>query len=84
MEEWRDSEASSASRKRPGMMYVKERKADSICVTEDWWVVMKVLYKESHFGGRVRAWGRERGLAVDILGDRWHEGRRVGKAVSRW
>lgn len=30
MEEWRDSEASSASRKRPGIMYVRDRSADSI------------------------------------------------------
>ena len=35
MEECRDSDASSASRKRPGIMYVKERRADSIDVTED-------------------------------------------------
>lgn len=40
-EEWRDSEASSASRNRPGIIYVRERRADSIDVTEDWWVVMK-------------------------------------------
>ncbi len=41
MEECRDSDASSASRKRPGIMYVKERRADSIDVTEDWFFVMK-------------------------------------------
>lgn len=35
MDEWRDSEASSASRKRPGIMYVRERRADSIDVTDD-------------------------------------------------
>jgi len=41
MNECSDSEASSASRNRPGIMYVKERRADSIEVTEDWFFVMK-------------------------------------------
>jgi hypothetical protein len=57
MEEWRDSEASSASRKRPGMIYVRERRADSIWVTEDWFLVMNVPYIESHFGGSARRFG---------------------------
>jgi len=35
MEECSDSDANSASRKRPGIIYVKERKADSIDVTDD-------------------------------------------------
>jgi hypothetical protein len=35
MEECRDSEAISASRKRPGIMYVRLRRADSICATEE-------------------------------------------------
>lgn len=51
MEECSDSDASSASRKRPGMIYVRERRADSICVTEDWFLVMKELYLESSLGG---------------------------------
>lgn len=46
-------------------------------------MVMKVPYRESHFGGRVRAWGRERGLEVDILGDGWREGRNGDKGVPR-
>lgn len=51
MEEWRDSDASSASRKRPGIMYVRDRKADSICVTEDWLLAMKELYLERRARG---------------------------------
>jgi hypothetical protein len=54
MEECRDSDANSASRKRPGIMYVRERRADSIEVTEDWFFVMKFEYRESHLGGRQR------------------------------
>jgi hypothetical protein len=42
MEECRDSDANSASRKRPGIIYVRERRADSIEVTEDWFFVMKL------------------------------------------
>jgi hypothetical protein len=43
IEECKLSEASSASRNRPGMIYVRDRNADSICVTELWFLVMKSL-----------------------------------------
>lgn len=33
-------------------------------MTEDWFLVMKAPYMESHFGGRVRAAGRREGLVV--------------------
>jgi hypothetical protein len=65
MEECKLSDASSASRNRPGMIYVNDRKADSICVTELWFLVMKSPYMFNHFGGNSRgfvtrhraAWG---------------------------
>jgi hypothetical protein len=43
------------------MIYVRERKADSICVTEDWFLVMKSPYIWSHFGGSEKALGTCRG-----------------------
>lgn len=73
MEECKLSEASSASRKRPGMMYVKDRRADSIWVTELWFLVMNSPYMLSHFGGSSRgfvtrqraAWGVSM-AAIDV------------------
>jgi hypothetical protein len=64
IEECKDSDASSASRNRPGMIYVRERKADSICVTEDWFLVMKSPYIWSHFGGSAKALGTCRGRVL--------------------
>ena len=57
IEECRDSDANSASRNRPGIMYVKERRADSICVTELWFLVMKSPYMLIHLGGNDMAFG---------------------------
>jgi hypothetical protein len=54
MEECKLSEASSASRNRPGMIYVNERRADSIWVTELWFLVTNSPYMLSHFGGSSR------------------------------
>ena len=39
------------------MIYVRERNADSICVTELWFLVMKSPYMFIHFGGKDSALG---------------------------
>jgi hypothetical protein len=52
MLECRDSDAISASRKRPGMRYVRERSADSICDTEDEFFRMKVRYLSRYSFGK--------------------------------
>lgn len=39
----------------PGIMYVNDRRADSICETWLEFFVMKPSYIASHFGGRARA-----------------------------
>jgi hypothetical protein len=51
---------------------VSERRADSIDVTELWFLVMKSPYMESHCGGAARALGtcREAVLRVSIVLDR--------------
>lgn len=45
-----DSEAISASRKRPGMIYVKLLRALSICDTDPAFLVMNSSYMDSHCG----------------------------------
>ena len=57
IEECRLSDANSASRNRPGMIYVSDRNADSICVTELWFFVMKSAYMLSHLGGNASGLG---------------------------
>lgn len=55
------------------MIYVKERRADSICVTEDWFLVIKVLYMLSHLGGKLRRFwspcrgGADLGESITVL-----------------
>ena len=59
------------------MMYVNERRADSIWVTELWFLVMKLPYILSHFGGKARAFGTRplADLSVSIARMRkWDEG----------
>ena len=49
-----DSEAISASRKRPGMIYVKERMALSICPIDDAFCTMNSSYLCVNSAGKVR------------------------------
>lgn len=54
MPECNDSEAISASRKRPGIKYVSDRNADSICDTEEELFRMKARYLARYSDGRDR------------------------------
>jgi hypothetical protein len=51
----RDSDAISASLNRPGMIYVNDLSADSICDTADEFLIMNSSYCESHLAGSVKA-----------------------------
>lgn len=71
----RDSLASSDSRKRPGMMYVRERRADSICETDEALSEIKASYLRSHERGAIAndveaeaelVWGSK--VLVDVEG----------------
>ena len=68
----RDSLASSDSRKRPGMMYVRERRADSVCETEDALSETKASYLRSRALGAIASDvvpGAERKSGLEALAE---------------
>lgn len=66
-EKRREGEGEGKAAVLPGMMYVRERRADSIWATWPAFLVTKWSYVAIHLGGRARAWRTVVVMVFDVV-----------------